>query len=59
MNLWDYAAGAFIAAQAGARWELHPGAYGTPALVAAPAHGFEEFLERRAGRRFPRFHRVP
>ena len=44
-NLWDYAAGAFIAAQAGARWELHPGAYGTPALVAAPAHGFEEFLD--------------
>ena len=45
VNLWDYAAGAFIAAQAGARWELHPGAYGTPALVAAPAHGFEEFLD--------------
>jgi myo-inositol-1(or 4)-monophosphatase len=44
VNLWDYAAGAFIAAQAGARWELHPGAYGTPALVAAPAHGFEAFL---------------
>jgi myo-inositol-1(or 4)-monophosphatase len=44
VNLWDYAAGAFIAAQAGARWEMHAGAYGTPALVAAPAHGFEEFL---------------
>jgi myo-inositol-1(or 4)-monophosphatase len=44
VNLWDYAAGAFIAAQAGARWELHPGAYGTQALVAAPAHGFEEFF---------------
>ena len=44
VNLWDYAAGAFIAAQAGARWEMHPGAYGTPALVAAPAHGFDEFL---------------
>jgi myo-inositol-1(or 4)-monophosphatase len=45
VNLWDYAAGAFIAAQAGARWERHPGAYGTPALVAAPAHGFETFLD--------------
>ncbi len=44
VNLWDYAAGAFIATQAGARWELHPGAYGTDALVAAPAHGFDEFL---------------
>ncbi|MBF4770338.1 inositol monophosphatase [Nocardioides agariphilus] len=44
VNLWDYAAGAFIAAQAGARWELHPGAFGTPALVAAPDHGFEEFM---------------
>jgi myo-inositol-1(or 4)-monophosphatase len=51
VNLWDYAAGAFIAAQAGARWEMHPGAFGTPALVAAPAHGFDEFLEavREAG----------
>jgi myo-inositol-1(or 4)-monophosphatase len=51
VNLWDYAAGAFIAEQAGARWEIHPGAYGTPALVAAPAHGFVEFLKavREAG----------
>ena len=37
-------AGAFISEQAGARWELHPGAYGTQALIAAPAHGFEEFF---------------
>ncbi len=51
VNLWDYAAGSFIAAQAGARWEIHRGTYGTPALVAAPAHGFDEFLEavREAG----------
>jgi myo-inositol-1(or 4)-monophosphatase len=51
VNLWDYAAGAFIATQAGARWELHPGAYGTDALVAAPAHGFDELLTavREAG----------
>jgi myo-inositol-1(or 4)-monophosphatase len=44
VNLWDYAAGAFIAAQAGARWELHLGAYGTQALIATPAHGFDEFF---------------
>ena len=51
VNLWDYAAGAFIAAQAGARWEMHPGAFGTPALVATPEHGFDEFLTavREAG----------
>jgi hypothetical protein len=23
---------------------MHPGRYGTPALVAAPEHGFDEFL---------------
>jgi myo-inositol-1(or 4)-monophosphatase len=45
VNVWDYAAGAFIAAQAGARWELHPGAYGTMAIVAAPEHGFDRFWE--------------
>ena len=54
VNLWDYAAGAFIAAQAGARWELHPGAYGTPALVAAPAARFPGVPGRRPRRGFPR-----
>jgi myo-inositol-1(or 4)-monophosphatase len=44
VQLWDYAAGAFIARQAGVRTEMHPGRYGTPALVAAPEHGFDEFL---------------
>ncbi|MEO6511022.1 MAG: inositol monophosphatase family protein [Nocardioides sp.] len=44
VQLWDYAAGGFIASQAGVRVEMHPGAYGTPALVAAPEHGFEEML---------------
>ena len=44
VNLWDYAAGAFIARQSGVRTELHPGAFGTPALVAAPEHGFDELL---------------
>ena len=44
VQLWDHAAGGYIAQQAGVRVELHPGAYGTPALLAAPEHGFEEFL---------------
>jgi myo-inositol-1(or 4)-monophosphatase len=44
VQLWDHAAGGFIASQAGVRVEMHPGAYGTPALVAAPEHGFEEML---------------
>jgi myo-inositol-1(or 4)-monophosphatase len=44
VQIWDYAAAAFIASQAGVRVELHDGAYGTPALVAAPEHGFDEFL---------------
>jgi myo-inositol-1(or 4)-monophosphatase len=48
---WDYAAGGFIVAQAGGRAEVMPGAYGTPAMVAAPDHGFDEFLDavREAG----------
>ncbi len=56
---WDYAAGAFIATQAGARCEMHPGAYGTPALVAAPEHGFDELLDavRDAGFLVPEGHR--
>jgi myo-inositol-1(or 4)-monophosphatase len=41
---WDYAAGAFIATQAGARTTVLRGAYGTPAMVAAPEHGYEELL---------------
>lgn len=44
VQLWDYAAGAFIAAQAGVRVEMLPGAFGTPAILAAPDHGFEEML---------------
>ena len=44
VQLWDYAAGAFIARQSGVRVELHPGAYGTPALVAGPDHGFDELM---------------
>jgi myo-inositol-1(or 4)-monophosphatase len=44
VQLWDYAAGAFIAQQSGVRVEMHPGAYGTPALVAGPDHGFDELM---------------
>jgi len=45
VNLWDYAAGRLVAEAAGARVELMPGAAGTPAILAAPTHGFEEFRE--------------
>ena len=40
---WDYAAGALIAAEAGARVELLTGASGRALVVAAPAPGYETF----------------
>lgn len=43
VNLWDYAAGALVARLAGARTELAPGAGGRPALICAPADGYDEF----------------
>jgi myo-inositol-1(or 4)-monophosphatase len=43
VNLWDHAAGAFIARAAGARTALTVGAGGMDLLVCAPAHGFDEF----------------
>jgi myo-inositol-1(or 4)-monophosphatase len=43
VNLWDHAAGAFIAGAAGARSELSVGVGGKPLLICAPAHGFDEF----------------
>ncbi len=48
---WDYAAGGFIVEQAGGRATMLTGAYGTPAMVASPAHGYDEFLAavRHAG----------
>ncbi|HWJ65660.1 MAG TPA: inositol monophosphatase family protein [Nocardioides sp.] len=51
VNTWDHAAGALIARLAGARTLLAPGAAGREALVCAPAHGFDEFLDavRKAG----------
>ncbi|KRF16419.1 inositol monophosphatase [Nocardioides sp. Soil796] len=42
---WDYAAGALIAREAGARTEVTVGRDGKEALLCAPAHGFEEFRE--------------
>ncbi|MGB0101976.1 MAG: inositol monophosphatase family protein [Nocardioides sp.] len=51
VNLWDHAAGGLVARVAGARMEEHPGVGGSPLVVCAPAHGFEELLDavRRAG----------
>jgi myo-inositol-1(or 4)-monophosphatase len=44
VNLWDYAAGGLIARLAGARLEVHPGVGGTPMVVCAPTHGFDDLL---------------
>lgn len=43
VQVWDHAAAALIAREAGARVELARGAAGRDLLVAAPAHGFAEF----------------
>lgn len=43
VNLWDHAAGALIAREAGARTELLAGASGAELLVCAPGHGYAEF----------------
>jgi myo-inositol-1(or 4)-monophosphatase len=40
---WDHAAGALVAAEAGAVVELTTGAGGKDTLVCAPAHGFADF----------------
>ena len=40
---WDHAAGALVATESGAVFELTTGAGGKDALVCAPAHGFAEF----------------
>lgn len=44
VNLWDYAAGGFLARAAGARLEVLRGAAGSTLVVCAPEHGFDEFL---------------
>ncbi|MFS3129610.1 inositol monophosphatase family protein [Nocardioides sp. Bht2] len=45
VSLWDYAAGALIAAEAGARVEVGTGRGGKTAVVCAPGHGFDAFHE--------------
>ena len=44
VNLWDYAAGALIAEEAGAAFRVRPGRWGGFALVSGPADGFEELV---------------
>ena len=44
VNLWDYAAGGLIARLAGARFEILPGVGGTPMVVCAPPHGFDDLV---------------
>lgn len=44
VNLWDYAAGALVAEGAGARIGVRTGVGGRTLVVAAPEHGFDEFL---------------
>jgi myo-inositol-1(or 4)-monophosphatase len=41
--IWDHAAGALVAVEAGAVCEVTVGAAGKEALVCAPAHGFAKF----------------
>jgi myo-inositol-1(or 4)-monophosphatase len=43
VEVWDHAAAALIAREAGARVEVTRGAAGRALLVAAPGHGFAEF----------------
>lgn len=51
VHLWDYAASALIAREAGARTEVVPGAGGMDLLMVAPEGGFDEFAQalREAG----------
>ena len=51
LNVWDRAAGALVATEAGAVLETWPGVGGTDCVLVAPAGGFGEFRDvvRRAG----------
>jgi len=40
---WDHAAGGLVAEEAGARFELRPGAHGLLCVICAPEEGFAEF----------------
>jgi len=53
---WDHAAAGLIAEEAGARWEVLPGASGGDLLVVAPAERYAEFedLVRSCGFSAPR-----
>jgi myo-inositol-1(or 4)-monophosphatase len=45
LHLWDRAAAALVAEEAGATVQLHPGAGGMDCVICAPADGFDEVLE--------------
>jgi len=45
VHLWDHAAGALVAREAGATTRLVPGVGGMEVMVAAPEAGFDEFFE--------------
>lgn len=45
VSIWDHAAGALIAREAGARTLVTTGRGGKEAIVCAPADGFDSFLE--------------
>jgi myo-inositol-1(or 4)-monophosphatase len=51
LHEWDLAAGGLVAAEAGARVEVHTGAGGKDCVLAAPAADFDAFAElvRRCG----------
>ncbi len=44
LNLWDHAAGALVATEAGARTGFEPGIGGRPCLVAAPGPGYDDLV---------------
>jgi myo-inositol-1(or 4)-monophosphatase len=44
VNLWDYAAGALVAEEAGATYRVEPGRWGGLAMLAGPAEGFPELV---------------
>lgn len=44
VNLWDFAAGALVAREAGARTTMLPGAFGRELLACAPAESFDRFV---------------
>ena len=51
LNVWDDAAGALVATEAGARVEVLRGPHGRRFVVCAPADGFDDLVDlaRRCG----------